>query len=50
MNTDSKSNPIEGDRKKENEMKRNTKTMRGFILYIYAQRISLYMLTFSFQH
>jgi len=27
MNTDSKSNPIEGDRKKENEMKRNTKTM-----------------------
>lgn len=33
MNTDSESNVIEGDRKKEK------RTTNGFTLYIYAQRI-----------
>jgi hypothetical protein len=37
MNIDSQSNAIEGDKKKEKE------TMRGFMLYIYAQRIWISM-------
>jgi hypothetical protein len=39
MDTDSESNAIEGDRKKE----KKKRTTKGFTLYIYAQRIWICM-------